>query len=231
MTSLGELLREVMPSGTVARAATVGRAGTLDAPESERRAGGSDYLYALRCDRIQKPPAHEAWWVGLAGAAVTKERWFNGALLLFICGHFTEFARVLLSADQRHLPRDRKRELIRHVHTVALPTRRLSEDELLMEYREKGLDELAARRALEWERKMPETARVDRSVWSLDGAEHEALRAAWSRVADEPPNLEDPTIAACYLASIGRVDEDAVNISLSVRAAIANTALLQALSI
>jgi hypothetical protein len=228
--SLRDLIREVLPGGQAARAATVGLDGRLDAPESERRKSGADYLYALRAGRIQTLDVNDAWWVGLAGSAVTRERWFNGTLLLFVCGHFAEFASVILNVDEQVIARERKRDLVRHVSTVALPARKLGEKELLKEYLDKGLDELAARRALDWERSMLPATRIDRAVWSLDGAQHEGLRASWLRLLSQPLDLEDPTIASCYLASAGRVEKDAPGVSFPVRASIATQAVVQKLS-
>lgn len=229
---LVRLLSEVIPHRRKARAATVGSFGTLDAPEAERRAHGLNYLYCVAEGRIARPPADDAWWLGQAAAAVSRQRWCSPALFLFACGHFAEFAVVLLKADEKQLRRDRKRELIQHLPSALDPDPpRATRDELIRRHRDAGLDELSASRAQTYEAHMLRTPRVDRAVWSLSGSENEALRAAWMASRTQPMDLAHPGIAACHLAASGRVPNagSGANIPFPTRVLIAKEALLAAL--
>lgn len=226
------LLGEVVPHRLKARAATVGTFGTLDAPEVERRAHGLSYLYCVADGRIARPPADDAWWLGQAAAAVTRQRWCNAALFLFACGHFAEFAVVLLKAEEKQLCRDRKRELVQHLPSALDPDPpEATRGELIQRHRDAGHDELAASRAEAYDARMLQTPRVDRAVWSLSGSENEALRAAWMASRTQSMDLTHPGIAACHLAASGRVPNagSSANVPFPTRMLVAKEAILAAL--
>ncbi len=164
---------------------------------------------------------------------MTKERWCNPALLLFACGHFAEFAVVLLDADEKQLVRARKRQLIEHLPDVLEPDAlRPTHEELMRKHLASGHDEVAARRAIGWELEMRPSPRLDRVAWSLTGSESESLRAAWSAASGRPMDLTVPTIAACRLASSGRLENDGLgtNVPYITRMLIAKEAIATALA-
>lgn len=219
--ALRSLLGELIPERLVAKAATVGAAGSLDAPLAERRPNGVNYLHDLAAGRISKPPPAGAWWAGLAASAVTRQRWCNPALFLFAAGHYGEFAAVMLGADDR-MPPARRRDLVLHAASAIEPNPpRPERDELVRRHIALGHDELSARRAADWELEMEPSQRVDRAVWSISGSEAETLRAAWVLIGQAPLEVTDAAIAACHLAADGRIGKSGPNVTLSMRASIA----------
>lgn len=219
--NLQSLLTELIPERLVAKAATIGVAGSLDAPPAERRPNGVNYLHDLAGGRIVKPPPAAAWWAGLAASAVTRQRWCNPTLFLFAAGHYAEFAAVILGADHR-MPATRRRDLVLHAASAIEPTPpKLGRDETVRRHIALGHDDLSARRAADWEFEMEPSPRIDRAVWSMSGSEVETLRAAWVAAQQAPLDMTDATIAACYLAAHGRIGKEGPNVPLPMRARIA----------
>lgn len=202
------LLEEAIPSRTATRAVAAGEGVSLGAPERARLGKTSSrvrYLNKVKDDDgIVQPSPARAWELAETAMAFQPEtnQWCEGALFLFGSGHLGEFAQALLGADERHLSRSRKRELVVASRTAVIASTILSIEQVRQQLLDAGFAETLVHDEIKKIRKgVVRLSRPDRNVWHLTPHERLALKQAFIEQTTSLSRAHEVAVTTAQLAA------------------------------
>lgn len=212
---------EALPSGQVSTAAQnvsaewAGRKGARFSKSAD-----AAFLRRVANGGVARPEPETVWYAAAAARSLPGNEWCAGPLFLFAAGHFEQFARLILAAIPKLVPRERKSDLVSAVSSACEPP---SDDaNLEQELRDAGISDLVIRQMMRKARASnSDQLSPSRNTWLLKHQEEAAFQQAFVEIQRAPD--QDFAIVAARLA-----DENA-DIGLANQRQITTTTLLNAL--